>query len=609
MNRPPLANLFAIYDSDPAALAAFERDLQSSGEFAHVWRPADGWAAAATPLPDSLTDDVYAGGLVQKYGLAFAEGRDLLVDDQPDSVDALRLIVDLADHHPADLDALPGDFGFIRFRAGGGATVVRSCGGLVPMYIKQGGEGKRWAIGTRLGDFVRYLPEESVLDPLPNAIWASSWIMFPEGRTFLKGVRLLERGCYAHLNGQARIAPYWNPRPDHIPYPGKEIQREHAARLREILIAKLERDLDPEGGNLPTLSGGVDSSSLAALAGGVVGRDLMLWSLIPRKEREDLVAHAMSFIEPLAQQYGFTRRWVVNWHERLVLDLWRQAPQVVFHVVHPALCSLPGLMREAEVRVLVGGESADAMCGSKFTLPDWARQTSLFRLLTDGGWLRKDPRGLARWARFRLALLRGRDPMTFPRELLAEDATNDRPLHFFHPDVIAEYREWWDGQRRGLHADHDPWRYLELHTRSFDGFVPMNWEVCSALGVRRSLPFHTREVLELAFACHPAELYGPDPGAKRLLRAALHNDVPHHNLYRADKSSRDEDARARHAAVQGPPPNPLPQELAALLDPAFFAHPPQTLDYGQLRPLTRLTIFVASLRARQTTRPFGSARP
>jgi hypothetical protein len=350
-----------------------------------VWRPADGWVAAAAPLPDSLTDDAYAGGFVQQHGLAFAEGRDLLVDDQPDPVDALRQVVELSDHRPADLDTLPGDFGFIRFRSDGGATVVRSCGGLVPMYIKppsphgrgDGGKGARWAVGTRLGDFVRYLPEEPELDPLPNAIWAGSWIMFPEGRTFLKGVRLLERGYYARLgvNGPAQTAPYWKPRPQHIPYPSREVEREHAARLRELLIAKLERDLDPSGGNLLTLSGGVDSSSLAALAGGVVGRDLMLWSLVPRKEREDLVAHEMSFIEPLAQQYGFTRRWAVHWHERLVLDLWQQAPQVVFHIVHPALCSLPGLMREAEVRVLVGGESADEVCGSKFTLPDWARQT------------------------------------------------------------------------------------------------------------------------------------------------------------------------------------------------------------------------------------------
>lgn len=173
-------------------------------------------------------------------------------------------------------------------------------------------------------------------------------------------------------------------------------------------------------------------------------------------------------------------------------------------------------------------------------------------------------------------------------------------MHFFHPDVVAEYRDWWDGQRRGLHADRGPWRYLELHSRSFDGYVPMNWEACSALGVRRSLPFHTREVFELAFACHPAELYGPDPGAKKLLRAALRDDVPHHNLYRADKSSRDENARELMDTVQGPPPvEPLPEELEGVLSPEWFSNPPKALDYGRFRPMTRLTLFVDSLRARR----------
>ncbi len=61
----------------------------------------------------------------------------------------------------------------------------------------------------------------------------------------------------------------------------------------------------------------------------------------------------------------------------------------------------------------------------------------------------------------------------------------------------------------------------------------MHWEMTSALGVRRCFPFVTREVLELAFECHPAELVGP--GTKRLLRSALANDVPRFNLERPDK--------------------------------------------------------------------------
>lgn len=278
MIQPPLANLFAVHDVGPAALDAMMLDLQRSQEFAQVWRPAPGWVAAAAPLPGGEPD----GESVRDHQLAFAEGRDVLVERCGKApVARFREIVEIADLHPDRLASLPGDLGFIRFRSGGGATVVRSCGGLVLFYLKQ--SEHRFAIATRLGDIVRYLPDEPRLDPLVNAIWACSWPMFPEGRTFLADVSILGRGCFARIEGgrQMESGPYWHPRPNHIPYPTPVQAREHAERLRTLLIEKLTRDLDPEGGNLLTLSGGVDSSSLAALAAGTVGRPVWTWSLLP----------------------------------------------------------------------------------------------------------------------------------------------------------------------------------------------------------------------------------------------------------------------------------------------------------------------------------------
>lgn len=337
MTQPPLANLLAVHDPDPAGLDEIRRDLQQGGEFACVWPPAPGWIAAAAPLPGGAPDD----DLVRRQQFAFAEGRDLLVENSgQDPADALRRVAELADLHPDRLASLPGDFGFIRFRERGAATVVRSCGGLVPFYLWR--EGERCAIATRLGDLVRYLPVEFRLDPLVNAIWAASWGLFPEGRTFLAGVTLLERGHFARLDGQMRRQPYWQPRPQRLAHPTPAQAREHAERLRALLIAKLARDLDPAGGNLLTLSGGVDSSSLGALAAGVVGREVWSWSLLPSQERPDLVQHEMAFIEPLARRYGFTRRWAVHLHERLVLELWREASPIVFHILHPALCRPAG---------------------------------------------------------------------------------------------------------------------------------------------------------------------------------------------------------------------------------------------------------------------------
>ncbi|MCR4318917.1 MAG: asparagine synthase-related protein [Candidatus Brocadiaceae bacterium] len=601
MIRPPLANLFAVHDDDPAMLDEMMLDLQRSAEFAHVWRPAPGWVAATAPLPGGESD----GDMAHRHQLAFAEGRDVLVERSgKDPAVRFREIVELADFNPDRLASLPGDFGFIRFRADGDATVVRSCGGLVPFYLKQ--SGHRFVIATRLGDFVRYLPDAPCLDPLVNAIWASSWPMMLDGRTFLDGVTILGRGHFARREktGRMLVGRYWNPRPKRIPYPTPALAREHAERLRTLLIEKLRRDLDPEDGNLLTLSGGVDSSSLAALAAGVVGRKVWTWSLLPRKERQDLVQHEMSFIEPLAQQYGFARRWEIHVHERLMFDLWQAAPPIVFHVVHPALCSLPAVMREAPVRVLFGGEFADVVCGSAFTVPDWVEQTPLWRLMLDFKPQSAYLRTAARWARHRLASFRGRPALPFPQELLGIDLTTKKPLDLFHPAVREEYLTWWERKRKELRGDTAPLRHLAIRSATQDAFIPMNWEACSALGIRRSFPFFNREALELAFECHPTELYGP--GTKKLLRAALHNDVPSRNLYRKDKGRRDNAGVKSMQSLQEPlPDEPLPQELEGVLSPEWFSNPPKEVGYWPFRCLTRLLIFVDSLRARRQEREDG----
>ncbi len=583
MPRPPLANLFAVHDPDPHALHETMLALQQGGEFALVWCPAPGWVAAVAPLPDSSLDDEP----VRQEQLAFAEGRDVVLDESgQDAAARVREIVELADRQPERLASLPGDFGFIRFRAGGEATVVRSCGGLVPFYLKQ--SGRCWAIATRLGDMVRYLPDEPRLDPLVNAIWAASWGMFPDGRTFLEGVRILERGHFARLGEQLQVGRYWNPRPKRAVRPTPAQAREHAQRLRALLIAKLERDLDPEGGNLLTLSGGVDSSSLGALAAGVAGRQVWTWSVLPSKENAEFLREAMSFIDPLAQQFGFARRWETHFHERLVLELYPAAPRIVFHVIHPALCSLPQVAREAPVRVLFGGESADEVCGSAFTVADWGRDTSLLQLLFDPSLALKNPRLIVRWSRLRLSSWRGREMFPIPEELLEMDIKGEERLEFFHPEVQAQYLAWWKRKRNEWRHDTGPWRYLSMHLAVHDGYVPMNWEACSALGIRRSLPFFNREALELMFECHPTELYGP--GTKKLLRAALHDDVPSKNLYREDKGGWGIGERKLNSSWQEPTPYPsLPEELEPVLSPELFANPPASgVASGRCPPFSRI---------------------
>jgi asparagine synthetase B (glutamine-hydrolysing) len=516
---------------------------------------------------------------VRQNRLAFAQGRDILTARSGKNAhDLFREIAELADHNPSRLVSLPGDFGFIRFRPEGAATVVRSCGGLVPFYLWQ--SAQRTAISTCLGDFVRYLPDEPRLDPLVNAVWASGHGFFPDGRTFLAGVSILDRGCFALVEQgrEVEIGRYWNPRPKSLARPTPTRAREHAERLRSILIDKLVRDLDPEEGNLLTLSGGVDSASLGALASGVVGRKVWTLSFLPVPE--ELFEHEMSYIRPLASRYGFERNWSIRMHAETKTELLHAAPRIVFHVVHPALCALPSIKREAQVRVLFGGEFADEVCGSHATIPDWASHTSLLRLIAGLGKLPSGPRDVLRWGKHRLLSATGQPALTLPENL----------PDFFHPEIRDEYHSWLERRRREVAHDNGPLRYLTLRAEA-DGFVAMNWEAASALGVRRSFPFFNREMLELAFECHPAERVGP--GTKKLLRTALLGDVPQKNLMRPDKGGWGYYLRD----VRLPWQTPLPEALETIVRSEWYPMPPESLERWDACGLLQLMVFLDSLTA------------
>jgi hypothetical protein len=127
----------------------------------------------------------------------------------------------------------------------------------------------------------------------------------------------------------------------------------------------------------------------------------------------------------------------------------------------------------------------------------------------------------------------------------------------------------------------------------------MNWEAASALGIRRSLPFLNREVLELAFSCHPSEQLGP--GTKKILRAALKDDVPAKHLNRQDDgvSPRGPDATIPWTAR-------LDEQLAPIVREDWFPHPPARVDQDDAIRLTSLAQIARNRRA-ATTRQSGPA--
>ncbi|NBQ43191.1 MAG: asparagine synthetase B family protein, partial [Mycobacteriaceae bacterium] len=534
--------------------------------------PARGWLVAAAPLPDGWPD----GPETRAAGLAFAEGRDEVTGTLAEPTPAsLAQAVRLADQSPASLAQLTGNFGFLRFRADGGVTAVRSCSGRVPFYWWS--KGTRLVLATRLHYFPQLLPETFTLDPFVNAVWTAGHCLFPDGRTFLTGVRGVERGGFATFTAESTTpttGTYWPPVPtDPLPSPSPE----HPARLRQLLVRAVQRDLHPDGGSLLTLSGGLDSCCLAVAATRLAGRKIATWSLLP--EDETHYANEKSFIAPLAELCGFERSWEVRLNLRTRAQLFAQAPPIVFQVVHPALCSLPQVQAEWPVRVLLGGEFADEVCGSFYTVPDWVRETSPLQLAAsvvrgDSPW-----RDFGRWVKHRQLQFRRRPMMPLPRELPS----------LIHPRLRSEYAEWRDREQRRAAADDGPWRYFRLRLRH-EEFPVMNWEGCSALGIRRAIPFMERKVMELTLQCHPSELIRP--AHKKLLKAALLNDMPPHILNQPHK--RNWGLKAKAEAMKLTWNQPLPEVMAPMVQPEWFPRPPPTVSYSEKSSLTQLATIAQS---------------
>jgi asparagine synthetase B (glutamine-hydrolysing) len=506
----PMANIFAVADPDPGFLDRMEERLAASDEFDLAWRPAPGWVVARAPLPESEPDR----DTVRSRGFAFVEGRERL--ERGRDFDWLDRVTKLADRSPHSLAELPGDFGFVRFRPDGTVLAVRSCGGLVPFYLHRR-PGGGLALGTLLNYFPRFIPGRFHADSLINASWDLA-LTFIHGRTFVDRVSVLPRGSHTELHvGKApQTGVYWDPRPDAGEKP--EPSAEHPRELRRILIETLSRDLDSEGRNLLLLSGGVDSCSVGALAAGTVGHKLSSWSLLPPAEAER--SHELSYIDSVVSRFGIEPAHKLELTEETDLRWIAAPPGLPFQILHPALCDLPRICAEQEVRVLMCGMFADEVCGHVQRMNDWARHTSL-RALLNGAALPFGRRDYLRWARRRLRDAMGRTRIGFAEELPA----------WARPDAAAEYRDWFQRYRAARARDRRPLKDLANRVAA-DGWVAMNWEGTAPLGVRRSLPFFNREVLELAFQCHPRELLGPGP--KRILREALRDDVPAKNLLRSD---------------------------------------------------------------------------
>jgi hypothetical protein len=520
---PPLANVIAVYSQNPARLAQFAARVQADRAL-RVHRPGPYWIAAFHPLPLSVADSEQ----VLKEGYVFAEGRED-VSSRADPIPGLRRLGQSLDHRePRQLATISGDFTFFRFKSNGAVTAVRSCGGLVPVYIQE--DRDDLVLSTHATWLAKYANWRGEPDWLITAMWLSGWATFAKNRSHLQGVSILHKGERYDRQPAAQgcITRYWYPpKSSDLRWPNLEAEEQHQSQFRANLIESLRTNLDPAGGNLLSLSGGVDSSSLLALAAGQLHYGVKTFSIVPPKTAR-FYGRAMGYLESLWGEYGVEHEEMESRTER-ELDLLSEMPPLMFPIFNPTTLALIGPMRNAGIRVSFGGEFADEVVGSSaFTRPDWARHVPVWRLpalLKRMPPLRPLPRHIIQQKL--MQAFTGSVAVPFPATLQSWMSPNlEAERAALQASVEKEWADW------GIGAAANPNLWLRM---IYMDFQPMQWEICSWLDVRRFSPFSIRTILELALRCHPIELIGP--GTKRLLRGSLKGLVPAKYLERTDKGA------------------------------------------------------------------------
>jgi asparagine synthase (glutamine-hydrolysing) len=186
------------------------------------------------------------------------------------------------------------------------------------------------------------------------------WCTLPP-RTLFEGIEELPPAhCLTYLNGKVAVKRYWNI--DFVPSAQKRDENACAEELLELLTdatrIRLRADV-PVGAYL---SGGLDSSLVAALARRVSSSPLKTFSITFEDPEFDESAHQQEVARTLGTEHHAVRC--------TEDDIGRVFPEVVWHAEKPLLRSSPAplyllsrLVRESGHKVVLTGEGSDEILG------------------------------------------------------------------------------------------------------------------------------------------------------------------------------------------------------------------------------------------------------
>lgn len=382
-----------------------------------------------------------------------------------------------------------------------------------------------------------------------------------DAATPFEAVRALPAGCRAVVSdGQIRIDRYWDWTFPMHPIRGERSEAEYAEELRALLIDAVRLQLRADVPVGAYLSGGLDSSAIAALIRHYTDAPLRTFSLT----FEDAEFDERPYQHDLVERLGTTH---TELHCRTA-DIRDVFPRAVWHAETPVLRTAPAplmllsaAVHQADYKVVLTGEGADEVFGGYDLFREakvrrfWARvPESRWRPLLLGRlypYLAHSPGSvrLAREAFFREGLDRADDPC-FAH--LPRWSTTRRSWQFFHPDVRRKLAGA-DPQaaiERMLPAGIDRWpplgrdQYVEAHTL-LSGYLLSSQgdRMAMANSVEGRFPFLDHRVIEFANRLPPAlKLRGL--AEKYILKRAVGDLLPRSVRDRPKQPYRAPDSRS-----------------------------------------------------------------
>lgn len=200
------------------------------------------------------------------------------------------------------------------------------------------------------------------LDPVTLDQIFTYWSPLPP-RTIFQGIQSLQPGHFLlSTRGEMRIVQYWKPDFPLVRSQAGQSLNEKAAQLRQLLSEATRLRLRADVPVGAYLSGGLDSSTIAALLYHDIGQRLETFSIA----FTDIAFDESSFQQQMAAHLGTEHHVITCTHA----DVGQAFPDVIWHTETPILRTSPvplfllsDFVKKAGIKVVLTGEGADEFLG------------------------------------------------------------------------------------------------------------------------------------------------------------------------------------------------------------------------------------------------------